>query len=222
MQPDTPPAPAHEKLSALLIGLILVTSLPELLLSAADRGLVGSANWRPLAYQYGAFWVGLLHDWRPNYIGQPVAMFVTYAFLHGGFAHLAGNMLALVGLGTATLRRTGSGRFAIIYLVSAVGGGLGFGLLSTSVQPMVGASGALFGLAGALTCWEWLDRRATRQPLRPVFYTIAAYMALNLVLWALLAGQLAWETHLGGFIAGGAAVALLERRKRPGEEPGRF
>lgn len=204
-------APEQVRPPALLLGLIALTLLPELVLSAADWGLIGSPRWRPLAYQNGAFWAGLLRNWHPNYAAQPAVMFLSYAFLHGGLLHLAGNMLALLGFGTAVIERTGNGGFLAIYLLSALGGGLGFGLISTSAQPMVGASGALFGLAGAMVCWDWQERRAARRPLWPVLRAVLGYMALNLALWAALAGQLAWEAHLGGFIAGWASAALLER-----------
>ncbi|HEX9859280.1 MAG TPA: rhomboid family intramembrane serine protease, partial [Paracoccaceae bacterium] len=202
------------RISALLLWLMIATSLPELVLTAADWGLVGSARWRALAYQNGAFWVGLLRDWRPNYAAQPGAMFFSYAFLHGGIPHLLGNMLALFVFGTLVIRRAGSGGFLAVYAAAAVGGGLAFGLISTSPQPMVGASGALFGLAGALVLWDAQDRRRARLSLRPVFQAVLGYMVLNLVLWAALAGQLAWETHLGGFLAGAAVAALL---RRPGQ-----
>jgi len=187
-----------------LLGLLVLTCLPELLLTAADWGLAGSARWRPEAYQYGAFWAGLLHGWRPNYAGQPALMFVSYAFLHGGLAHLAGNMLVLLSFGAAG--------FLAAYLASAIGGGLAFGLISDSIRPMVGASGALFGLAGALVAWDGLDRRAEGRPLWPVWRAVLGYMGLNLALWAALSGQLAWETlSVGGFFTGAASAALLAR-----------
>ena len=106
---------------------------------------------------------GLLDSWRPNYPGQPAAMFASYGFLHGGAFHLLVNMITLVSLGPPVIERVGQWRFAVIYAASLLGGAVGFALLSSAVQPMVGASGALFGLAGVLTGWEYTARRLARE-----------------------------------------------------------
>jgi membrane associated rhomboid family serine protease len=174
----------------------------EAVLQAADHGLIGSARWRPLAYQNGAFWAGLLRDWHPNFPGQPVAMFFTYCWLHGGLGHLLGNMAALLALGAVVTDRVAQRDFLLLWLFSALGGAAAFGLLSTSPQPMVGASGALFGLAGAWKAWDWQEARREGRALWPILLWLAGIAALNGVLWVLQGGLLAWETHLGGFAVG--------------------
>lgn len=199
------------RLGPAVLGLIGLCCLVELVLIGADLGFVGSPRWRGLAYQNGAFWAGLLRNWRPNYSLQPYLMFVTYAFLHGGLWHLLGNMLALFALGDIVRRRVGQGGFLAIYVVSALGGGAGFGLLTSSPSPMVGASGALFGLVAAWKYWEWVDRRREGHSLWPVWRSILWLVALNVALWIALDGLLAWETHLGGFIAGWCSAAFLSR-----------
>ena len=189
----------------------LLSPIVVLILIAADWGLIGTPLWRSYAYQNGAFWAGLLYNWRPNYAGQPVSMFFTYAFLHSDFWHLAGNMLTLVFLGDIVVRRIGQGGFGFVYLVSALGGAAAFGLMTTSAAPMVGASGALFGLAGAWQYWEWLDLRDRGLSGWPVWRVVFALIVLNVVLWGLNGGNLAWETHLGGFVAGWIAAVVLRR-----------
>jgi membrane associated rhomboid family serine protease len=67
---------------------------------------------------------------------------------------------------------------------------------------MVGASGALFGLAGAWKAWEWREARKSGTALWHILLWLLGLAVLNLVLWVLQGGLLAWETHLGGFIAG--------------------
>ena len=195
----------------MLIGLC---SLVELVLFAADQGLIGTARWRSLAYQNGAFWGGLLYDWRPNYAAQPWTMFLTYAFLHGGLGHLAGNMLTLFALGSYVSERAGQGGFLAIFFLSAIGGGAGFALLAQSPQPMVGASGALFGLAGALLFWDWSDRRRAGRSFWPVARTALFLVVLNLVMWWMLEGLLAWQTHLAGFVAGWVTAAGLAWKRQ--------
>lgn len=181
----------------------------ELLLQLADAGLVPLPRLRLAAYEFGGFWPGLLRDWRPNFPGQAAAMFLTHAFLHAGALHLAVNMVTLASLGREVVARVGQRRFLAVYVVSILGGGIGFGLLAPTLRPMVGASGALFGLAGALAVWEWQARRVEGLSEAPVVRFVLFLAGLNLVLWWAMRGQLAWQTHLGGFLAGAAAAPFL-------------
>ena len=191
--------------------LAAICTVLELVLIAADFGLIGSTRWRGLAYQNGAFWAGLLFDWRPNYAAQPWTMFISYAFLHGGISHLAGNMLILFLLAPSFEGRAGTVKFLAIYFISAIGGGAGFALLGSSPLPVVGASGALFGLGGALVFWEYADLRSQGKGIWPVLGIIVILALTNVVFWVLLEGALAWETHLAGFITGWAIAWLLKR-----------
>ncbi len=236
-QPDPPLLTGGRRVLALLIAVNVAV---ELVLQGADHHLWGSTLWRGQAYQNGGFWAGLLVDWHPNYPGQPVAMFLTYSLLHADLGHLIGNMLSLGFLGDMVLIRLqarglqardlknrslqvqglqetglqvrgGSGHgLLLLYAVSSLGGALVFGLLSHSPAPMIGASGAIFGLAGALTVWDAQDRRATGVRGRASLI-IAGLAGLNLFIWWSAAGNLAWQTHLGGF-ASGALLALYAPR----------
>lgn len=203
------------RLHVVLIVLIVLTCLPEIGLVLADWGLIGSPRWRLLAYQYGAFWAGLLYGWEPNYAAQPVVMFFSYGFLHTGLWHLAGNLLGLGWLGQRIIGRWSPGLFIGLYLAALLGGAAGFGALSRNPAPMVGASGAIFGLAAVWIGAQWQDRH--HSGLRswaacgPAVMLTLALIGLNGLIWVLEQGQLAWETHLGGFLAGAVAAALLIR-----------
>lgn len=202
-------------ITPVLLVLAAISIAVEVALQGADWSFWGTPQWRSLAYQNGGFWIGLLHNWRPNYYYQPYLMFSTYGFLHGGLAHLSVNMMTLVALGVPIVARIGPARFLLLYGLAAVGGAMGFALLSTSVQPMVGASGALFGLAGAIAAWEYVDRFTAEMRLWPVLRTIVWLIGLNLVLWWAMDGRLAWETHLGGFISGWIFAFIIDPRSRP-------
>lgn len=195
-----------------LWAVFLACLLPELVFLGASLDLWGTPRWRLAAYQYAGFWSGLLGSWRPNYLLQPYLMFATYGFLHAGPVHLAVNMLTLFSLGQPILERIGRTRFLALLALSLVGGGVAFAALSTALAPMVGASGALFGLAGALLAWEFAARKSQRAPLWPVLRAVLWLTVLNLVLWWAMHGQLAWETHLGGFLTGAAFALFLARR----------
>lgn len=192
--------------------------LVELILQAADFGLIGSTFWRSLAYQNGAFWPGLLQGWTPNYFAQPVLMFVTYAFLHGGFGHLVGNMIALMVLARVAAEHVSPRAFLLIYLVSVFGGAAVFGLLIAGPQPMIGASGALFGLAGAWQYWDYINPRRARGRVVRLIRGAGLLIGLNALLWYLLDGIIAWQTHLGGFLAGWIVAAALPKACRVSTE----
>ncbi len=201
-------------LPGIILVLMVLCLLPELVLLGADHGLWGGPRWRAIAYGWGGFWPGLLQGWRPNWPGQPWAMFVTYAFLHSGFAHMAGNILTLAWVGTPLVERVGQARLAALFALSVLGGSLGYAALAPATTPMVGASGGLFGLAGAWAAWDYIDRFTAAERLWPVARLVGVLIGLNLFLWWAMNGQLAWQTHLGGFIAGWIAALLLDPRPR--------
>ena len=197
-----------------VVVLICLCTGIELFLIASDQGWFGLRSVRKLAYDYGAFWPGLLGTWPANYAAQPWAMFLTYGLLHGSFSHLVVNMITLWSLGGAVLARVGSWGFLLVYLGAQIGGGLAFAGLAQVFPPMAGASGALFGLAGAVLAWNYVDRFTYDEGLWPVANAAFWLIVLNVVLWWAMQGQLAWETHLGGFIAGWIMALLVDPRAR--------
>lgn len=85
----------------------------------------------------------------------------TSIFLHFGFTHLMNNMVSLIILGNYLEPAVGKVRFAIIYIVSGLGGNLlsyGYELMTEDYAISAGASGAVFGLTGALFCLTLLNR----------------------------------------------------------------
>jgi membrane associated rhomboid family serine protease len=198
-----------------LLALMAVCCLIESILQLGDLGLFGVPRFRSLVYEYGGFWPGLLGSWKPNYPLQPATMFLTYGFLHAGLVHLIVNMITLVSLGRPVLARVGTARAALLYGGALIGGAAGFALLADTYRPMVGASGALFGLAGAILAWEYSDRAALREKLWPVVRAVLFLAALNAVLYVAMHGLLAWQTHLGGFVAGWALGLLIDTGRDP-------
>lgn len=190
--------------------IILLCTGIEVVLWGSDLGLWGGPRLRQILYEYGGFWPGLLGSWQPNYSGQPVVMFFSYALLHGGPGHLVMNMITLWSLGQGVADRVGAGRFVLVYGGTALGGAAGYGLLASTVQPMVGASGALFGLAGALLAWAYIDRFNSRAGLWPVAQVALFLIAINIVMYWALDGHLAWQTHLGGFVFGWLLALLID------------
>lgn len=209
------PSPSHGW-APVVVALMLLNALPELTLEAAGNGFFGSPNWRLWALSYGALWRGLMFDWKPNFTLQPLTMFLTYGFLHTGFPHLLGNLLGILVLARETLARVGQKGLAAIYAVALIAGAVGFIVLSTSVQPMIGASGAVYGLASAWIYWDWRDRLMAGRSWLPTLALLVALALTNVISWWSWSGQLAWQTHLGGAVGAWICAWWLDpSRRRP-------
>jgi membrane associated rhomboid family serine protease len=131
---------------------------------------------------------------------------VTYLFVHGGILHLAANMLGLYLFGTAVESRMGSRSFLLYYLYCGVGAALFCLLLSlvTFQAPIIGASGAVLGVAVAFAMY-WPDAEILFFPIPiPIkARTLVIGLAvLNLVLARLGSDGVARDAHVGGMLAG--------------------
>jgi rhomboid protease GluP len=205
------PGQAWRPLPRGLVALVLVMVGIELVLQAADAGLLGERSLRLRVYTVGAFWAGLVHGAEPIFPLQPVTMFVSHALLHGGLLHLAMNMAVLLGLGRLVADRYGDRTVLPIFLLTAIAGGAVFALIGARDIPMVGASGAVFGFIGVWSAWDWARHRAAGASVQPVVMRALGLVLINLVVFVGLGGMLAWEAHLGGYLAGLAFGAWLER-----------
>jgi membrane associated rhomboid family serine protease len=125
----------------------------------------------------------------------------TAAFLHANILHIAFNMYALWLLGRALERYIGVWRFLAIYVVAGISGSAGALLLTNAYTPTVGASGAIFGLMGALLL---LERRGV-----PLVGPILPVILINLVISFTLPG-ISIGGHIGGLIGGLLAALVLE------------
>jgi membrane associated rhomboid family serine protease len=125
---------------------------------------------------------------------------LTGGFLHFGPIHLLFNMWALWVIGRDVESALGHGRYLAVYLVSLLGGSAGVMLLTTPGANVAGASGAVFGLMGALA----VLLRRLRVPLGQV----GGVIAVNLVITFLIPG-ISVAGHLGGLATGAAATAAL-------------
>jgi membrane associated rhomboid family serine protease len=135
--------------------------------------------------------------------------YLTYAFLHStqplSFSsipsplHLAMNMWTLYMVGPMLERMLGHAKFAIVYFMSAIGGGLALTLWTATFGgdsyfiATVGASGAVFGLFGAML----ILYRKLGVNMRPIL----GVLAINLA-FPLFVGGIAWQSHVGGVLVG--------------------
>lgn len=136
---------------------------------------------------------------------------LTSAFLHGGILHIGFNMLTLYWVGRAIEPALGWWRYLSVYLVSALGGSA-FVVAWCLIQPSqiyagtVGASGAVFGLFGAVFVLQRLHGSDTT--------SIVVLLAVNLG-YGFIASGISWQAHIGGLLIGAASTWVLTHLSRP-------
>jgi membrane associated rhomboid family serine protease len=152
----------------------------------------------------------------------------TSMFLHGGWAHLFSNMLALYIFGDNIEDRMGSGRYLVFYLLCGLlASGTHIAFNPASHVPSVGASGAISGVLGAYILLFPSSRVITLIPIFffPLIVQLPALVYLGIWFFSQLFngtlaivggvqeyGGVAWWAHAGGFVAGLLLVMLFVRR----------
>lgn len=142
---------------------------------------------------------------------------VTYMFLHGGLGHIAFNMLALYFFGSRVEARIGSRHFIALYLVSGIAGAL-LSLAFTPFVPIIGASGAIFGVSYAFA-YFWPRDRIYIWGVLPVEarWLVVFYVAMDL--FGGFTGSrsgVAHFAHLGGVAGGWFYLWWMSRRATAG------
>ena len=161
---------------------------------------------------------------------------VTYSLLHANLTHLAINMVWLLAFGSPLANRMGTWRFLLFWVVTALAAAaLHYVFHRYDATPLVGASGAIAGMMGAAARFGFRIDRSAKKPafsgrplpilfvlrLRPVVTFLAIWMAINLLsgLFGLVPGEegaIAWEAHVGGFLAGFFGVGAFIPAERHG------
>lgn len=145
--------------------------------------------------------LGYFQPWR----------FLTTAFLHASVLHILFNMLALYWVGRSIEPVLGHWRFAVLYLLSAIGGSaavLAWCLISPSAWTMatVGASGAVFGLFAAVFVLQRMSGADTT--------SVLVLLGINLV-YGFMQSNISWQAHVGGLITGLVVTWVFARLARP-------
>ena len=188
---------------------------------AADEGATGAVGQGPDGE------VGCLVESPPPYEKQPFLSVLTAMFLHGGWLHLAGNLLFLYVFGNNVEDRLGRLRYLAFYLGCGYVATYVFSLFfAGSTQPLVGASGAIAGVLGAYLVlfprarvWSLLTFFFFL-PLRlPAWFVLGSWFVLQ-YLYTRGAGLTeatgtAYLAHVVGFVAGAALVWRMRGTGRP-------
>ena len=176
--------------------------------------------------------MGIPDDW-----GADIWTFVTYAFIHGNATHLIVNAIWLLPFGSALARRLGAMRFLAFFAATAAAGAA-FHLATNfdSPQPVIGASAAISGFmaasvrfafqrGGPLDMLRGGDPESYRVPAVPLLAALrdrrivvflGAWFGLNILFGVgtlAMPGMeqaVAWQAHIGGFLAGLILFALFD------------
>jgi membrane associated rhomboid family serine protease len=148
--------------------------------------------------------MGAIYRGTPDYFHW--ATCVSYGYLHIGVIHLGVNMFALWNIGRLLEPLLGKSRFFVLYTLSLVGGGIAISL-SPTPHVTAGASGALFGLLGAVCALLYRRYRNARLPLerREIGGLLGRLLVPNLLI-SLLPG-VSLLGHAGGLVVGAVFVA---------------
>lgn len=149
----------------------------------------GSSTSTETLIQYGAKYNVAIMDgeiWR----------LLSSMFLHIGAIHILLNMLALYFLGTLTERIYGSSRFLIIYLIAGISGSVASFAFNPAVS--AGASGAIYGLFGALLYFGLNNREVF---MKTIGMNVITILAINII-FGFMAPQIDVGGHFGGLIGG--------------------
>jgi membrane associated rhomboid family serine protease len=173
----------------------------------------------------------------PGGLGAQIWTFLTYAFLHADFVHVGVNSIWFLPFGSAMARRFGTWRFLGFFAVTAIAGaGLHLLTHARELLPMIGASAAVSGLmagslrfvfqiGGPLGIFRHHDDAAYRVPAASlavafrdprIIVFLVAWFGLNLLFgigassFPGVEQSVAWQAHIGGFIAGLFLFALFD------------
>ncbi|MHC4512790.1 MAG: rhomboid family intramembrane serine protease [Planctomycetota bacterium] len=180
-----------------VLGLYLLFALLTDVMSPTGEQLVEYGAAVPLLIMDGDIW-----------------RLVSHCFLHGGWLHLGLNAYALFLFGPLLEHRLGSLKFAILYLVAGIAGGIAAMLWPAPAMTLVGGSGALFGMLGAILASNLRSGRHFMEVMNhPGTRTILILLAVNLALGWLLP-MISNSAHIGGLIGGFIATFCFLDRGR--------
>jgi uncharacterized protein len=152
------------------------------------------------------YYLGLI----PHYFTSRPWTLLTSMFIHSGFAHIFGNMITLFFFGSFLNRLIGNGRFLLLYFIGGLAGNAVYLLLGQEYSLVVGASGAVYAIAGALVLMT------PNLPVRLYFLIpvpLWAVVLIFFVMFSFLPG-VAWQAHLGGMAVGLIAGYFFRKRIR--------
>lgn len=147
--------------------------------------------------------------------GVNVDSIVTYMFLHGNLVHLLVNSVALYGAGSIVERDIGHVKYLLVFVASGVAAGLVHCVLNPSSEiPLVGSSGAIFGVIAVLfLLMPFKITFALVVPLPSVILGIMLSLVELTAFWMASDFGVAHDAHLAGFVMGGICAFVIDKKR---------
>jgi len=137
---------------------------------------------------------------------------LTYQFLHGGWLHVGLNMVSLAAFGSGVERLFGPYRYLAYYLVCGVIAiAVHYFVFPTSQMPVIGASGAVSGVFGGVLILLWRRGSGSLWVMGGLWIAMTVIFGIEPITGT-AEGPIAWQAHIGGFIAGLALFRLFAPR----------
>ncbi len=190
-----------------VVALVLVIMGIEAAFSLGMRGIIGgpeAIGWRLEAFQSYAFsseifwWMAETGQWPAEHLIR----FLSYAFVHGAFTHALFVCVFVLAMGKMVGEVMGDLAMVIIFVLSAIGGALGYAVLMNAPAPLIGGFPAVYGLIGAFTYILWRQLSLVGAQQSRAFSLIAFLMGIQLLFSLLFGGQKDWVADLCGFATG--------------------
>lgn len=224
-------------ITALAALMLVIHGVRALLSEGADLDILALFAFIPARYDPSVLTDGVL----PGGAGADYWTFVTYALLHGNLTHIGVNLLWMVAFGSPVARRFGPVRFLAFFAITAAAGAA-LHLLTHpgELVPMIGASAAISGCMAAAIRFVFATdgfeglrpdgfEAVVRRPAAPlsvalrdrrVFIFVAVWFAINIAFglgapMGAEAGTVAWQAHIGGFLAGLILFPLFDPVVQP-------
>jgi membrane associated rhomboid family serine protease len=242
--PELPPDRPHEPILTLpgaltaYIALLAVIHLRVLLPPDLEAWTIDVFGFIPKRYD-----ATLLATPFPGGAGAEVWSFLTYSLLHANLSHIGFNVLWLLPFGSAVARRFGTARFFLFMAATAIAGALAHLLTHEhAIAPMIGASASVSGTMAAAIRFAFVrgsflsfsrgDADAAAQvPALPLMQALrdprviaflAVWFGVNIVFGVgsiaigMDGASVAWQAHIGGFVAGLILFSLFDPARRTG------
>ncbi len=208
--------PTFNALPPAVAALAVVIFVVEAILAFGARGYVGGPagiGWRTEAIQDFAFygpllaWIIETGNWTPEHLRR----FVTYPFVHQGFAHAIFVIVFLLAMGKLVGEVLGNLAVLVLFFCCGAFGALIFSGLTSDEFPLIGGFPSVYGLIGAYTFLLWIGYGATGQNQYRAFTLIGFLLGIQLVFAIIFGGSNDWVADAAGFALGFVLAPALAR-----------
>jgi len=212
MRPSPPPARRAGNYGGFILNPVLVLIVINFvfwiatMISAESRYPFGESG--IIITDKFTYYLGLI----PYYFTSRPWTIVTNMFIHLEFWHILGNMLVLYFFGRVIYRLVGTNKFLLVYFIGGIAGNLLYLVLGESLSVAIGASGAVYAIAGALVVIN-----PNARVLLWFFIPMPLWVVVLLffVLWSFIPGLgIAWQAHIGGLVVGLIAGYFFRKKLR--------